>query len=605
MKHIHHSLKYLLKALPYLLIFLGTLALIFLHKIDLKSKYNVLIFFGWFVMYLSALVFALHTYLPTKLSRLKTLATNEWIIVTCVIITALVTRSFMLGHYPYVTIGDELRDAGLNGLNMKIHPPVDIFAFGSYEGYGNFIPFISYIFSFIFSNTRYSYIVPSTIVGILSIMTTYCIGRKIGGRIVGFAAAIFLIGSLHHMHYSRTELLVVMDSLLAPLIILSAYAATRSQKGFLLFGLAAGLTLHFYAGVRGIVLGSALYVFIYAVSKIFHAAYSDTFEKTVHHITYYLVAAIIFCVGFAAAVGPTFNIIAAKGIMTDTGNRQIIFKKPEFASRTTPKKITFASKLYEKSFLVYFANPLGSHFPNHEISLLAFPVNWLFLIGIAYILLNHKKNGRLVSIVLLCVLIVPLTNQVIINDIGSDHRLMSILPLLNIFAALGLVALVEARFPSISTLLVGGITGLFIVTQVSTYFINRPSDMMYDLTGTKEYVLQTMIEYTKKLPEDRLYYVVNDSPHNYDFMHYIEKMDYLMYPKQMRLLKKPELDNLEFLIKSQEKPISILYADSIPKLDIYKGQTVTMNCSQNGILPNYQCPLNWTVNYSFNIAEIN
>lgn len=604
MKHIHHSLKYLLKALPYILIFLLTLALIFLHKIDLKSKYNVLIFFGWLFVYISATLFALHSYLPTKLSRLKTQATNEWLIFGSVLVTALLTRSFLLGLYPYITVGDELRDAGLNSLNMRIHPPVDIFAFGSYDGYGNFIPFISYIFSFVFSNTRYSYIIPSAIVGVLSIIITYCIGRKIGGRIVGFTAAIFLIGSLHHLHYSRTELLVIMDSLLSPLIIISAYAATRSKKGFLLFGLIAGLTLHFYAGVRGIVLGASIFVFIYALSAIIKTAYSETLKKTLHKILYYLIALIIFCVGFAAGVGPTYNIIAEKGLMTDTGNRQIIFKNPEFAMKSVPKKITFASKLYERSFLVYFANPLGSHFPDHQIALLAFPVNWLFIIGIASILLQHKKNSRLVYIVLLCVLIVPLTNQVVINDMGADHRLMSVLPLLNILAAVGLVGFTETRFNSISTLIIGAVTGLFIVTQVSTYFINRPSDMMYDLSGTKEYVLQTMIDYAKKSPTDRVYYIVNESPHNYNFMHYVEKIDYLMYPKQMKLMKKTELDNLELLIKDQQKPISILYADSIPKLDSYKGETVTINCFQNGILPNYQCPLNWSVNYSFNIAEI-
>lgn len=596
MKYIHHSIQYFRKALPYILIFLPTLAILFLHKIDLKSKYNILIFIGWFIIFASSLIFALYRYLPQKLSRLKTVITSEWFILVAVVVTAIFTRFFLLGYYPYITIGDELRDAGLNSLNMKIHPPIDIFAFGSYEGYGNFIPFISYIFSFVYGNTRYSYIIPATLVGILSIVVTYCIGRKIGGKIVGFAAAIFLIASHHHLHYSRTELLVVIDSLLSPLIILSAFAATRSRKGFLLFGLATGLTLHFYAGVRGVVIASALYVLIDAMYTLF-----QTFQK----IRYYGVALIIFCIGFAAGVGPTFNVIGSKGILTDTGSREIIFKNQEFIQKPLIKKIQFAGRIYQQAFLVYFANPLGSHFPNHDTPLLAFPVNWLFIIGAAYILLNHKKHDRLVHIILLCVFIVPLTNQVAINDMNADHRLMSVLPLLNILAALGLVAVVEARFASVSTIIIGAIAGLFFATQVSAYFINRPSDMSYDLNGTKEYVLQTMIDYTKKLPEDRIYYVLNNDPHNYDFYHYIEKMDYLMYPKEMKLLKKESLDNLDILIKKEEKPISILYVDSIPKLDQYKGETVVMNCSQERVLPNYQCPTNWTSDYSFNIAEIN
>lgn len=553
----------------------------------------------------ASLMFALYTYLPKKLSRLHKIATNEWFIFATIVIVATFTRFFLLGSYPYVTTGDELRDAGLNGLNMKIHPPVDVFAFGSYEGYGNFIPFISYIFSFLYGNTRYSYIIPSAFVGIASIIATYCIGRKLGGYIMGFAASIFLIGSLHHLHYSRTEVLIVMDSLLSPLIILSAYAATRSRKGFLLFGLVAGLTLHFYAGVRGIVLGSGLFVLLYAISTITQTAYQESLKKTVHKTLYYAIAFMIFCIGFAAAVGPTANIIAKQGLMTSTGSRTIILKDPDFIQKTTPKKIEYVSKLYEKSFLVYFANPLGSHFPNHEIPLLAFPANWLFIVGLAYILLHHKKHSRLLYLILICILIVPLTNQVALNDTSADHRLMSILPLLNLVAALGLVSLAEARLSSVSTLIVGGVAGLFLVTQVSTYFITRPSDMGYDLQGTKEYVLQTMIDYTRKLPDDRIYYVIDKNPHDYDFMHYVEKMDYLMYPKQMKLLKKEALDTMDLLIKNESKPISVLYVDSIPKLDQYKGETVMVNCSKPRILPNYQCPTNWTANYSFNITEIN
>ncbi|MBP7967751.1 hypothetical protein KAZ66_05805, partial [Candidatus Woesebacteria bacterium] len=168
-----HKLMRAFTILPYVLIIVATIMLVILHKFDHNAKYNIALGVSWMVLCLIVILFIFYSDFLRIARHVRNVFRAEDTALFIVVLSAITTRFLLLGLYPYVTVGDELRDAGLHALHMRYAPPVDVFAFGSYEGYGNVIPFISYLFSFIFSTTRYAYIVPAAITGILSIIATY------------------------------------------------------------------------------------------------------------------------------------------------------------------------------------------------------------------------------------------------------------------------------------------------------------------------------------------------------------------------------------------------------------------------------------------------
>lgn len=578
--------------LPYILIIVATIILVILHKFDTNAKYNIPLAFTWLILVATVVLYVFHADFHRIVYPFKHMIHHEDTYLFVIILLAASTRMLLLGQYPYVTLGDELRDAGLHALHMRYQPPVDVFAFGSYEGYGNVIPFISYIFSFIFANTRFSYVVPSAIAGFLSILVTYVLARQVAGKFVGFIAAIFLTLSIHHLHYSRTELLVILDSLFSPLLILSAYYATKHRNGYLLFGLLAGSLIHFYAGSRGVAVACSAYLLCHNLWKGIN-------------VKEYIIIAALFLIGFAAGIGPTYNVLNKNNVVTHTGNTSFVFSKFEFETKTPPQKFYYLLRLYERSFLVYFANPLGSHLTYPENPLQQFPMNWLFIGGCVYLVGHLKKTNSITWIVLACLATVPFTNQLLLDDPGSDHRLMSVVSLLAIVAAIGFTALVEEYMPRHArSILTGFVITIICISQLFTYFYLRPSDDWYDKGGLKEYQLQAIVNYVKKLPNDRVYYLLNNAPQDYDMPHYHEKIEYLLYPKKLELVSMEDITDLEGLRGRDLRPMTIFYIDPTPPLSEMSHDTITKICSGMSIIPHYGCPRGWVTDYSFYAVQI-
>ncbi len=587
-----HKLMRAFTILPYVLIIVATIMLVILHKFDHNAKYNIALGVSWMVLCLIVILFIFYSDFLRIARHVRHVFRAEDTALFIVVLSAITTRFLLLGLYPYVTVGDELRDAGLHALHMRYAPPVDVFAFGSYEGYGNVIPFISYLFSFIFSTTRYSYIVPAAITGILSIIATYILGRKAGGKMVGFVAAIFLTLSIHHLHYSRTELLVILDSLLSPLLILATYYATKHRHGYLLFGLLAGSLIHFYAGARGIAVACGLYLLCHNLMQ------GIDFKK-------HIIIGAMFLIGFATGVGPTYNLLSQNNVVTHTGKTGLVFNKFEFVTKTPAQKFYYLVRLYERSFLVYFANPLGSHLTYPDNALQQFPMNWLFIGGCAFLIIKIRKLNSISTIILICLFVVPFTNQLLLDDPGSDHRLMSITPVLAIIASFGFVAVVREYLPRHTQVILTGMLICFIaISQLFTYFYLRPSDNLYEGGGLKEYQLQAIVNYVKDRPNDRAYFLLNNAPHEYNMPHYHEKMEYLLYPQVMTLVSADDVKDVEEFRIREGRPVSIIYIDPIQPLSERTHDTISKSCQSSFLIPRYGCPIGWTTDYAFYIANI-
>ncbi|NTU46401.1 hypothetical protein HGA88_02135 [Candidatus Roizmanbacteria bacterium] len=580
-----------------ILVFFITIILDLLHKYFFQNQLNFIFFTVWFTIII-AIITTTISYTPFPIiSKLIQGMKKEWKTLLGILILASVTRFFLLGVYPFVTTGDELRDAGLNGLYLQLGVTKDVFGFGSYDGYGNFIPLIAQLMSLITGSTSLSYLIPSALVGIASICVTYVLGRLLGGKTVGMIATLLLIASLSHLHYSRTELLVIMDSLLSVGLLLTAWFAVRNKIGFFLLGILAGFCFHFYAGIRGMLFAIVIYflcLFLYQFSTL-------TFQKKLsllHVKKIFLICVLIFT-GIIIGLGPTINSLSNNILFNRVGTTTPLFHNSPFLQKSVSEKIAHVSELAHKSFFVYTFENTSTHFP-YKAPLLAFPINWLFLFGVSALILREKfTRNKLSFLILIAIFSIPFTNEVLVNHVGADHRLMSTVPIITVVAAFGLDALTKRissiyRTPILALFLI-----IFMALQFYAYFVNRLSDLDYEKTGTKEYTLQMMLKTAKEQSQYEKTYIINNHPHNYDFMHYQEKIEFLLYPQKGQVISKEEF--LEKLAsRSLEKGMNSLVLFEHPISDLIPyAKLHTFSCYENYLLPHYFCPIATKQPYSF------
>lgn len=99
----------------------------------------------------------------------------------------------------------------------------------------------------------------SAVVGTLTVGATYVLGRLVGGRRTGWAAAIFLAFSAYHIHYSRLASNQIFDPFIGTLAMTLLWYALQSRyalhsvaamSAWGLVGIVAGLGWYAYFGAR-------------------------------------------------------------------------------------------------------------------------------------------------------------------------------------------------------------------------------------------------------------------------------------------------------------------------------------------------------------------
>ncbi len=97
----------------------------------------------------------------------------------------------------------------------------------------------------------------SALVGTLTVLTTFWLGRMLGGRRVGWAAALVLTFSAYHIHYSRLASNQIFDPFIGTLVIALLWLALRGRRSEVvsaplwgLAGIVTGLGWYTYFGAR-------------------------------------------------------------------------------------------------------------------------------------------------------------------------------------------------------------------------------------------------------------------------------------------------------------------------------------------------------------------
>lgn len=593
------------KIFIYLILTGGAIAVTGWHYLDKQFSSNWIIFYSWLAVFITSVIYALMQVPPKKYKSIVKTIKGDWKIILFIALLAMITRFALLLSYPYISIGDELRDTGLLGLHISTGLTKDVFDFGFYQGYGNFIPMISFYFLKVLGTSPLVYRIPAAFIGVLTILLTYFIGKKVNGRLTGLVAAVFLTVNFVHMHYSRTELLVVLDGLFSLLLTTVSLSATIFPAGFFLSGLMMGLSYHFYAGIRGTVLvclSFILLVYGYRLVKQIMGKNTEDFFRT---LKIFLAGLVLVSIGFFIGLGPSLNILIRDNLFFRTGNSQPIYSEPSFLALSLPGKADMVYRYYQKAFLVYFSEPTTTHF-QFRSSLLTFPVNWLFLAGLFYSLLSLRRSKNiLLSFMVYLIFLFPFYSQVILHHAGADHRLMGIIPIAVILASYGLAVLVKNITPMYHKWLIVLALLIFVPYQLYFYFWGRLSDLEFPL---REYLFQDIMEYIKKSPKEAQYYIYYNKGGdlNYDPTQFREKIKFDTYPREVFPVSGDEVSANGEIEKDSGKTKYIIIPQMFTGVHSGRTEVISRKCGDESdiLIPDFHCPLKYSGVISFSVTKI-
>lgn len=591
-----------LPIIMYFLLFLSVLSLNYFHKKYIQTINNKFIFILWLAIFIQSIMWFMTQVRQQTYIRVAQFLKKEWKILVSLFFLALITRLIVLTQYPFLNHMDELRDAGLNGLRIKKGLIQDFFGLGSYQGYGNFIPLISYFFSLFINNSVLIFRLPSALTGIFSILLTYCVARICFNKKIALISSLLLLVSFVHLHYSRTELLVIMDSFLAVLVIIAGFFSITQTRAFFVLGLIIGFSLHFYAGIRGIIVSCILYLAILFLADFIKVIKRGNFEEYLVYAKRVILSMSLFIMGFMIALGPTINFLRKDNLVSKVGTAKLIISDTQFKEKSSFEKLNQIYKSYEKAFLVYIFEPTADPHFKYYAPLLSFPLNWFFLTGMFLLFIfADKEKQKFRNLLLVGIFLIPYTNEVLVGQVGIDHRLMSVVPLLNIVSASGMVYIVERVSLKFSKIILIFLLTIFSVFQLYRYFGYRLSDQFSGSEAVKEFVFQEALFNIKNYPKVEQFYVLNNAPFNYDFLHYAEKIEFFTYPKNFELLEKEKF-LATFQAEKQfntRKTLFVMFED-IPELASVIKQKFMVSCRYKAFLfPKFNCPKDFEGDYSY------
>ncbi len=196
--------------------------------------------------------------------RRLTLSKRTWLALGGLLLTALLLRVTALGRIPANLGGDEGTQARL-GLQLLKGPLGNPFATGWYS-----VPNLSFLLygatMRIAGATATGARLLSALVGTLTVLTTWGLGRALGGRRVGWIAAVVVAVSAYHVHFSRLASNQIFDPLIATAVFWALAPVVRGQRAKMtrwrwgMAGLVSGFGWYLYFGARWVTVMVALIV---------------------------------------------------------------------------------------------------------------------------------------------------------------------------------------------------------------------------------------------------------------------------------------------------------------------------------------------------------
>ena len=504
MKKVLHSLARhkMLSAAIGISIVLYFLTLFIEHK-DVKFIYRWIAFCA-FVL---PIILTLACWLIQHKQALKSYSSSvfktkeiELLLILCIL--GVTVNFLLIAQYPFVSIADEMRDSGLWAKKIISDSGINIFSYGSYDGYGLVSSLFTIPFYFLFGDSVLTYRFLAAILATLDIPLLYILARyNFMNKQSAFWASFVLALLPLHMFYARTESIVAFDSFWAIVlfIIFSVWLRRRMLIDYVFLGTMIGFIFNFHTSVRILAFligGLALLI----TAKTFFKKETKTTRGS---IVGKVVLLVVFCfVGF----GPTI-------LFSNTGNyfqsnRYVYSNNAEIINYTpSSDKFDTLHANYIKSLMVWFYEPTTSHYPSHNPIFPPF-IAIFFLLGIGYAFFVLKNSFLYAAIFF--ILALTFTNSAMTDWVNADHRLVPLFALGALFAGIGITYCMQGIKYKIGKVIFAIIVVSYLLSQAAVFFINRPADQGHDL---KEYLAMHIYYFLQEHEQDFVSSRLVDSIH--------------------------------------------------------------------------------------------
>lgn len=511
-----------------------------IHDIDLSYRWYA------FSLYIYSLISIFMLWLYSLKNKKISRQSISFFGLFLILLIAIVTRLYLLTSYPFVSVGDELRDGGFDALRIATGELKNLFSLGNYEGYGNIIPTIASFFYRLFGSSVLTYRIPAAFISIFDIFLMYILLSLITkNKIASFFGSFALVALPIHLFHSRTELVIILNSFFATVLLLTLYIYYKRNKNYLLDCVFLGMVIGFSFTLHGAVKAMGCIVFLIIVTNIIYNVVrkNDTFVRGIQKL--FLIILFIF-IGFGPLIlNTTFNNffnLKHVAIVETKNNKNIL----------NPQSFTNIGEKYKKSLLIWGVSPSTYHYrdPKPIFSPVLF---LLFLLGVFVSI--RKKNTFLISVIFIA-LILHLTNSALTKDVNADHRMIVLLPIGCLFVGFGISYLFE-KIKSKKLMYIFSIfLFLYLSYQTSQFFIKQPANLNRDLG---DYVSMHAVYLLKSNPElfdknNTVSMIV--SPNNFEkfnFAQYNEQYAYFFPQKTIHTVLDNTLTDNELIMNDASK----------------------------------------------------
>ncbi len=477
--------------------------------------------------------------------------------------------------YPYVSIGDELRDAGLNAQRVISGRIKEFFAFGDYSGYGNIIPVIGSFFYKIFGTTVVTYRLPSTLIFVLDSVLFYVLLRLHFTQLVALIGSLVYVALPLHIYFARSELVVAFDSFWTVVILLafSLWLRNRQPINYIFLGTVLGTVSQFHTAVRVVA------VLIFGITLLME--FMTEKQKILRNKIASILLLLLFCfIGF----GPT---ILYSNASTFFQNSRYAIDLQEKKSQTITQRIEKIKDDYVKSFMVWGYESTTTKYAEHK-PILPFFLAILFFLGIGYSLFGLRNI--FFNVLLFLAFVLPFTNSAMTDMINADHRLAPLFPIGAIFITLGIVWL---RTKIFSTFIWGSVVfclliylSVIVFTFFNSYSANGNAKLEHFVTMHTIYFIQKQfsspsLTSNNAIENNNICLVISpDNNKNMHLKHSQEQFAYFIPSKNITLQEAKDLQNNEAYIYNGDCPRNYKQTKQIKKT----------SCKNKS----FYCPLNYS-----------
>lgn len=352
---------------------------------------------------------------------------SELILVTIIVTAAFVIRLLDVEFHPYSFINDE----GLMGSGGECFPRGECTHFFSL-GWADQsrLAFFPYTISIgLFGRTALAVRLVSVITGTLSVLAAYLFAREVFDKKTAWLSATILSTLPVHVHFSRTGVDNIVDSLTAPLVLWLLFRGIKrgSTLSFLAAGIAAGLCIYTYPG--------SLLACVLAISLVGYVALSKPgFLKTYsRNIIIFVLAGMVVTLPIIGFYSSHSNLFLSR--MKSEG----ILEKDRLGSQAENTRVSAAEILanqFAKSSLVFIATSAPVNFFNSPKAYLPGTAAVIFILGMAYTLWRIKDLRYTVVFVWFWAVVV--LGSTLTGGPPTSQRMLMSMPALVMIIAIGI-----------------------------------------------------------------------------------------------------------------------------------------------------------------------